>query len=75
MVIDNDADNLCITVTTKSLNLLAKIITCAGQQRYAQAMRNSGADDVIIPETRRWTDDGKDDRSVLPHEFVGGKVY
>ena len=50
VVIDNDADNLYITVTAKSLNPLAKIITRAGQQRYAQAMRNSGADEVIIPE-------------------------
>jgi len=50
VVIDNDADNLYITVTAKSMNPLAKIITRAGQQRYAQAMRNSGADEVIIPE-------------------------
>lgn len=50
IVIDNDADNLYITVTAKSLNPQAKIITRAGQQRYAQAMRNSGADEVIIPE-------------------------
>jgi Trk K+ transport system NAD-binding subunit len=27
-----------------------KIITRAGQQRYAQAIRSSGADEVIIPE-------------------------
>jgi Trk K+ transport system NAD-binding subunit len=26
------------------------IIPRAGQQRYAQAIRNSGADEVIIPE-------------------------
>ena len=45
IVIDNDSDNLYITVTAK-----ARIITCAGQARYAQAMRNSGADEVIIPE-------------------------
>jgi len=50
VVIDNDADNLYITVTAKSLNPHAKIITRAGQQRYAQAIRNSGADEVIIPE-------------------------
>ncbi len=50
IVIDNDADNLYITVTAKALNPRLKIITRAGQQRYAQAMRNSGADDVIIPE-------------------------
>jgi voltage-gated potassium channel len=50
VVIDNDAANLYITVTAKSLNPKAKIITRAGQQRYAQAMRNSGADEVIIPE-------------------------
>ncbi|HLK32105.1 MAG TPA: NAD(P)-binding protein, partial [Terriglobales bacterium] len=50
VVIDSDADNLYITVTAKSLNARAKIITRAGQQRYAQAIRNSGADEVIIPE-------------------------
>jgi len=32
------------------LNPKVKIITRAGQERYAQAMRNSGADEVIIPE-------------------------
>jgi voltage-gated potassium channel len=50
IVIDNDADNLYITVTAKALNPKARIITRAGQSRYAQAMRNSGADEVIIPE-------------------------
>ncbi len=50
IVIDNDADNLYITVTAKAMNPRLKIITRAGQQRYAQAIRNSGADDVIIPE-------------------------
>jgi len=50
IVIDNDADNLYITVTARSLNPEAKIITRAGQQRYANAIRNSGADEVIIPE-------------------------
>ena len=32
------------------MNPKIKIITRAGQQRYATAMRNSGADEVIIPE-------------------------
>lgn len=50
IVIDNDADNLYITVTARSLNPNAKIITRAGQQRYAEAIRNSGANEVIIPE-------------------------
>ena len=50
IVIDNDADNLYITVTARSLNPKIKIITRAGQQRYATAIRNSGADEVIIPE-------------------------
>jgi voltage-gated potassium channel len=50
IVIDSDADNLYITVTARSLNGKAKIITRAGQQRYANAIRNSGADEVIIPE-------------------------
>ena len=50
VVIDNDADNLYITVTAKAMNPELRVITRAGQQRYAQAMRNSGADEVIIPE-------------------------
>ena len=50
IVIDNDADNLYITITAKALNPNLKIITRAGQERYAQAMRTSGADQVIIPE-------------------------
>ena len=50
VVIDNDADNLYITVTAKSLNPRLKIITRAGQERYAEAMRTSGADAVVIPE-------------------------
>jgi voltage-gated potassium channel len=50
VVIDNDTDNLYITVTAKALNPNLKIITRAGQERYAEAMRNSGADEVIIPE-------------------------
>jgi voltage-gated potassium channel len=49
-LIDNDADNLYITITAKSLNPGLKIITRAGQERYAQAMRSSGADEVVIPE-------------------------
>lgn len=50
VLIDNDADNLYITVTARALNPKLKIITRAGQQRYANAIRNSGADEVIIPE-------------------------
>lgn len=50
IVIDNDSDNLYITVTARSLNPNIKIITRAGQQRYANAIRQSGADEVIIPE-------------------------
>ena len=50
IVIDNDSDNLYITVTARSLNPKMKIITRAGQQRYANAIRNSGADEVVIPE-------------------------
>jgi voltage-gated potassium channel len=50
VLIDNDADNLYITVTARALNPGLKIITRAGQQRYANAIRNSGADEVIIPE-------------------------
>ncbi len=50
IVIDNDADNLYITVTARSLNPNVKIITRPGQQRYAEAIRTSVADEVIIPE-------------------------
>jgi hypothetical protein len=52
VVIDNDADNLyiTITITTKAMNPKLKIFTRAGQERYAQAMRTSGTDEVIIPE-------------------------
>jgi voltage-gated potassium channel len=50
VLIDNDADNLYITVTARALNPKLKIITRAGQQRYASAIRNSGADEVVIPE-------------------------
>jgi voltage-gated potassium channel len=49
-LIDNDADNLYITITAKSLNANLYVITRAGHERYAQAMRNAGADDVVIPE-------------------------
>lgn len=50
VLIDNDADNLYITVTAKAMNPKLRIITRAGHHRYAQAIRNSGADEVIIPE-------------------------
>lgn len=50
IVIDNDADNLYITVTAKALNPKLKVVTRAGQERYAEAMRTSGADEVVIPE-------------------------
>ena len=39
-----------IKVTAKSMSPELRIITRAGHHRYAQAMRNSGADEVIIPE-------------------------
>jgi hypothetical protein len=35
--------------TAKVLNPKARIITRTGQARYAQALRNSGADEVVIP--------------------------
>ncbi len=50
IVIDNDADNLYITITAKALRPDIRIITRAGQERYAEAMRTSGATEVIIPE-------------------------
>jgi voltage-gated potassium channel len=50
IVIDNDADNLYITITAKSLNANLHVITRAGHERYAEAMRSAGANDVVIPE-------------------------
>ncbi|MFZ0772402.1 MAG: NAD(P)-binding protein [Candidatus Sulfotelmatobacter sp.] len=50
IVIDNDLDNLSITNTARSINARLRIITRAGQRRYADALRKSGADEVIIPE-------------------------
>ena len=67
IVIDNDADNLYITVTSRSLNPKIKIITRAGQQRYANAIRSSGADEVIIPEYEGGSNDRQNDPEVLPH--------
>jgi len=32
------------------MNANLKIITRAGQQRYPEAIRSSGADEVVIPE-------------------------
>jgi len=65
IVIDNDADNLYITVTARSMNSELKIITRAGQQRYAQAIRSSGADEVILPEYEGGLIDGPRDRALL----------
>ena len=50
VLIDNDADNLYISITAKALNPKVKIICRAGQVRYAEAMKNAGVDSVIIPE-------------------------
>jgi len=50
IVIDNDADNLYITITAKSLNPTLKIITRAGHERYRKAMLDAGATEVVIPE-------------------------
>jgi voltage-gated potassium channel len=50
VVIDNDLDNLSITIAARSLNAKLKIISRAGQRRYADSLRKSGADEVIIPE-------------------------
>ena len=50
ILIDNDSDNLYITIMAKGLNPNLRIITRAGKGRYARAMQNSGADEVIIPE-------------------------
>jgi voltage-gated potassium channel len=49
-LIDNDADNLYITITARSLNPMVKIIMRAGHRRYAEAMLHAGADEVVIPE-------------------------
>ena len=39
-----------IAIMARSINARLKIITRNGRQRYAQAIRSSGADEVIIPE-------------------------
>jgi voltage-gated potassium channel len=49
-VIDNDADNLYITVTARMLNPGIWIVSRAGNLRYADAMHGAGANDVIVPE-------------------------
>jgi voltage-gated potassium channel len=49
-LIDNDADNLYITITAKMLNPNIKVISRAGNLRYAEAMKNAGADEVVVPE-------------------------
>jgi len=41
-LIDNDAGNLYITVTARSLNPRAKIIMRVRHRRYAEAMKNAG---------------------------------
>jgi voltage-gated potassium channel len=66
IVIDNDADNLYITVTARALNPNVKIITRAGQQRYANAIRNSGADEVIIPEYEGGLMTGRMIQNIIP---------
>ena len=50
VLIDNDADNLYISITAKALNPDVKVICRAGQVRYAEAMKNAGVDQVVIPE-------------------------
>ena len=50
VVIDIDADNLYSTATAKALNPKLKVSMRAGPERYAEAMRSSGADEVVIPE-------------------------
>ncbi len=49
-LIDNDADNLYITITAKMLNPNIKVISRAGNLRYAEAMKGAGADEVVVPE-------------------------
>jgi hypothetical protein len=46
VVIDNDSDNLYITVTAKAMSPKMRIITRAGQQRYAQAIMAGGLHDL-----------------------------
>lgn len=50
VLIDKDADNLYVVITARALNPAVKIIIRAGHERYAEAMRHAGADEVIIPE-------------------------
>ncbi|MDI6703201.1 MAG: NAD-binding protein [bacterium] len=50
VLIDNDPDNLYITITAKNLNPEVRIITRVGKSRYLRVVRSAGADEVIIPE-------------------------
>lgn len=50
IVIDNDADNLYITITARMLNPDIWIASRAGNLRYAEALKGAGAHEVFIPE-------------------------
>jgi voltage-gated potassium channel len=50
IVIDNDPDNLSVTILARSLNAKLKIIARAGQRCWADSLHKSGADEVVIPE-------------------------
>ena len=50
VVIDNDADNLYITIPARMLNPDIWIASRAGNLRYAEALKGAGANEVFIPE-------------------------
>lgn len=70
IVIDDDLENLSITITARSLNAKLKIITRAGQRGYADSLRNSGADEVVIPEYLGGLTVGRMIRSYYPIQAI-----
>jgi voltage-gated potassium channel len=70
IVIDNDLDNLAITIAARSLNAQLKIITRASQRRYADPLQKSGANEVVIPEYLGGLTVGRIVRRYCPVKFV-----
>jgi len=70
ILIDNDLENLSITIAARSLNAKLKIITRAGQRHYTNALRKSGSDEVVIPEYLGGLTVGRMIRRSCPVKFV-----
>ncbi len=50
IVIDNEADNLFVIITARSLNPKIYIVSRAGHTGYLEVMHQAGADEVVVPE-------------------------